>query len=204
MSEIKQKPVLRVFMPEYKFIFPYIHRELEDYEIQEVDSMDIADVAVLNPAGNISPKERAGLTILICPNVVGTGMTGVPMEIARRIAGGTYYHLAGNEARLSTLHASDVAKAVACSRGYDGVYTVTDGQNPTYHDFAEALAWRINQKRILTLSSKWVRWIISPVLRKIITKDDLYDGSGFAERFAFKANPVTEYLRTHVYDEKSL
>ena len=109
-----------------------------------------------------------------------------------------------NEARLSTIHAVDVAQAVRLSLGSGVHLAVTDGAEPTFHDFAEALAWRINQKRILTLNSKWVNWIINPRLRRIITTDAVVDGHDFSAGFDFHPTPVTEYLCTHVYDDESL
>lgn len=192
---------MKIYAPGRAFIMPYIRRELPDEEILEVRTPDQADIAVLSP-GDSAPQGVK--TTLFCPNIVGTGMTGLPMDFARRIARGSFYHLDGNSARLSTVHASDVARAVRLARGVEGQFTVTDGDDPTYHDFAEALAWRINQKRILTLSSKWVRWIISPSLRRTITRDSVVDGSDFIGRFGFTPVPVVSYLRNHVYDDESL
>lgn len=202
MADDKRTETVRIFAPGREFILPYIARELPDCEVASVQAADDADMAVLEPGDDVAL--RRGLTVLFCPNVVGTGMTGLPMEIARQIARGSFYHLADNETRLSTVHAADVAKAVRLALGSGLALTVTDGADPTFHDFAEALAWRINQKRVLTLSSKWVSWIISPRLRRIITTDAVADGSEFASRFDFHPVPVTEYLRTHIYDDESL
>lgn len=204
MSDNREKMQLGIFAPGREFILPYLSRELPDYEVIGVDDASRADVAVLNPGDCLPEGLRESATVLFCPNIVGTGMTGLPMELAKRIARGSYYHLGGNDAQLSTIHAADVAKAVAISFGSGVRAVVSDGADPTFHDFAEALAWRINHKRILTLNSKWVNWIISPQLRRIITTDAVVDGHEFAERFKFSPTPVTEYLRTHVYDDESL
>ena len=207
MTVSNDKEILRVYVPGREFVIPYIARELEDYVVEPAVSASDADVLILNPGEDApareSSSEKKTLT-LFCPNIVGTGMTGLPMEIVKRIARGNYYHLGGNEARLSTVHASDVAKAVRIAMGHGGSYTVTDGDNPTFYDFAEALAFRLNHKRILTLNSKWVKWIINPNLKRTITTDAVVDGSEFAEKFGFVSTPVTTYLRTHVYDEESL
>lgn len=193
---------LRIFVPAREFIIPYIAREFPDRRVIAVDSPENCSMAILSPDDTVNTDNA--VTTLVCPNVVGTGMTGLPMDFARRIARGSFYHLGDNQARLSTIHASDVAKAVKLALDVPGKFVVTDGDDPTYHDFAEALAWRINHKRILTLNSKWVNWIISPALKRIITKDNVVDGSEFAERFNFIPTPVTEYLRTHIYDDESL
>lgn len=194
---------IKIFARGLEFVMPYIVRELTDYNVEPADNPAESDIAIISPGQDTEtlPQDAA---VLVCPNIVGTGMNGLPMELARRIARGAYYHLGNNAARLSTIHATDVAKAVRLVIGKAGKYTVTDGVDPTFHDFAEALAHRLNHKRILTLNSKWVNWIISPALRIIITKDMTYDGSEFASEFDFHPTPVTEYLRTHVYDDESL
>ncbi len=196
----KPLPRLCVVAPGREFVLPYIKRELNDYEI--VTDGDADFVVHITEPGDATPKD--GAAVLACANIVGTGMTGFPMEVARRIAAGSYYHIAGNEARLSTLHAVDLARAVALVIGKPGVYFVNDGCNPTYAEFAEALAWRIKQKRILTLKPSWARWLMNGRLRRAITDDTTFDGSAFASDFNFKPNSVTEYLRTHVYDDESL
>ena len=202
MSESNPCLLLKVFAPGREFVLPYIARELADREVVAVDSLSGCDVAVVNPGDSV--PDGLSVPVLVCPNIVGTGMAGLPMDFARRIARGSFYHLGGNEARLSTVHATDVAKAVRLSLGSSGTFVVTDGADPTYHDFAEALAWRINHKRILSLNSRWVKWLINPQLKKIITTDSVVDGSEFAARFNFRPVPVTEYLRNHVYDDESL
>jgi len=193
-------PRLRIDAPGREFVLPYIVRELSGYDVVSDGEADQC-VAIREP-GTLDCA--AEVPVIVCTNIVGTGMTGFPMELARRIANGTYYHIADNEARLSTVHAVDVARAVALVIGKPGVYVLTDGENPTYTDFAEALAWRIKQKRILTLKRSWARWLMSSKLRRKITSDCVIDGSAFMEQFGFKPSRVTEYLRTHVYDDESL
>lgn len=159
--------------------------------IQSLDEQPLADVPT-------------GATVLVCPNVVGTGMNGLPMQLAEAVANGRFFHIIGNEARLSTIHASDVAKAVRASLGDGGRYFVSDGTDPAFDDFADALASRLNDKRILTLKPWQARWLMSKRLRTLTTTDATIDCSIFPSKFDFTPTPVTDYLRTHVYDENSL
>ncbi len=171
-----------------------------------VDSVSDADyvVAIARP-GDVIPDDIAEVaTVLECPNIVGTGMSGLPMKIAGKILNGTYCHVKGNEARLSTIHAVDVAQAVRLSLGTVGRFIVTDGDGPSVHDFAEALAFRINQKRIYTIKPFWAKFMLTGSLFDELTVDRLLDGNAFKESFDFKPVPVVEYLRTHVYDDESL
>ena len=88
---------LYIYAPDGEFLRPYIEREIPDCEL--VDMPDGADytcaiIALDTPA----PADCA--MVLRCPYIVGTGMTGMPMEFARRIARGTFCHIKGNEARI--------------------------------------------------------------------------------------------------------
>lgn len=201
----KKRKWLGVVAPGREFILPYIARQLPRYEVVSGNAADLR-VEIREPGCGLSHGDAADVPTLVCPNIVGTGMTGFPMEMARRVANGTYYHIEGNEARMSTVHAVDVARAVEIIIGRaPAVYVLTDGANPTYDEFAEALAWRLNQKRILRLKPSWARWIMNRNLRRIITSDSVVpDGERFINEFDFKPNIVTEYLRTHVYDDESL
>lgn len=196
-------PTVHVCAPAREFILPYIDREFFGW-YQRVDDPSVADfhVAVINPDDDLPHGFPAGGTVLECPNIVGTGMTGLPMDIASCIASGTYYHISGNNSRLSTIHASDVARAVYLTVGSGRRMTLTDGADPTFIDFAEALACRINDKRILTLKPFWAMLLMSPRLRRAVTSDAVVRQVSRIEGFI--PTPVVEYLHNHVYDDESL
>lgn len=198
-----KKKKLRIIVEQYDFVLPYIIRELPEYDVVTDGECDECTV-IIPPDGTIPEGSPDTATVLLCPNVVGTKMNGLPMDIAQRIASGSYFHIVGNDARLSTIHAHDVAKAVRLTFGKGGRHKVTDGNDPTFYDFAEALAFRIKNKRILELKPMLAKFIIPKALRTKVTTDHIVDGSEFAEKFNFYPTPVTEYLRTHVYDDESL
>lgn len=200
---MEEKKKLKIIAPSHGFVLPYIARELPQYEIVSEGEADECTV-IISPDGTIPEDAPGDATVLLCPNVVGTGMTGLPMELAMKIADGTYFHIEGVEAHLSTIHASDVAKAVRLSLGKGVHHKVTDGSDPTYNDFAEALAFRLKNKRIMTLKPILARFMMSKKLRDLISTNRTVDGTAFAEAFDFHPIPVTEYLRTHVYDDESL
>ncbi len=189
--------------PSREFVRPYILRELGDIEIVEANEAKIV-VAVISPDETLPTTIGEHSAVLCCPNVIGTGMSGLPMQMVHAIARSVYFHIAGNEARISSIHASDVAKAVRLVIGKTGHYVVTDGISHTVHDLTEALAWRLDQKRIYTLKASLARWIMNKTLLACIIRGDEHDGSTFANKFDFKPTSVVEYLRTHVYDDESL
>lgn len=193
---------LRIVTPDSGFVLPYIERELPNVEL--VDTEADVTVYITQDINLLSCRPDEASVALHCPNIVGTGMTGKPMQMARAIASGKYYHIQGKEACLSTIHATDVAKAVALAMNTPGVYTVTDLNDPTYDSLADALAHRIKDRRIYTLKGLWSKLLMPSSLRRMVASDDTYDGGEFALRFDFKPVSVVEYLMTHVYDDESL
>jgi len=147
--------------------------------------------------------------------VVGTGMGGPLRLLVNRIYRGTYRHVTGNEARVSVVHASNLADIVAHSIFGCGVYNVTDGENPTRHDLAEALAWRLDHKRIYSLPLSKARILArigdyvpvtgftSETLRHELSTLT-FDGHAIIELSGVESMSVTGYLRNHTYDESSL
>lgn len=155
------------------------------------------------------------LTILRPALIVGTGMGGELRRMVNDIYRGRYHHVEGNEARCSVVHASDVARAALTAADTGGVYNLTDLADPTRHDLAEALAYRMGNKRIYTVTPRraqmWARigsWI--PFLwlnrRRLgqLSSTLTFDGRKFATRYGFTPSAVTDYLRNHQYDENSL
>lgn len=159
------------------------------------------------------------LTILRCPAIVGTGMQGKLRSLVNSIYRGTYHHVDGETSRLSVVHAVDVAE-VAVTLGLDadfpgGVFNLTDGENPSRHDLAEALAFRMGNKRIYTLRHKRAR--LAAIAGNVFPFLG-WNSKRLEERFkslTFSAdkllalkihtpNSVVDYLRTHNYDENSL
>ena len=130
---------LLVYAPNAAFVMPYFVREFADFEVSDsldcefdkavmVSSTDVYNAAtgsghdestrVLQAHSLLKFEdeyrracERRGIppTILRCPAIVGTGMTGLPREMVNKIYRGTYMHIKGVEEHLSVIHASDVA-----------------------------------------------------------------------------------------------
>lgn len=164
----------------------------------------------------------ASLTVFYCPSIIGTGMRGYPRRLVNAIYRGFYTHIDGNEARTSVIHASDVAKAARLAAIVQPSpdksfreFIITDGDNPLRHDLAEALAYRLDDKRIFTISLAKARRMAR--LLDLFTfshkrRDDLkeelstltFSCDRLRAALGFEPTPVTTYLRTHDYDENSL
>lgn len=152
--------------------------------------------------------------ILRCANTVGTGMTGFPMSIARSIYRGFYFHFKDNDARLSCVHASQVAAALrlliekGTPEGGTLTVNITDGSDTTLHDFAEAIVARMGNKRISTLSTWGQIWLGKLFYGKEryrrLTSTLTYSDARLRELIGPARESMVEYMRNHVYDEDSL
>lgn len=150
-------------------------------------------------------SQYPGAAVVAAPNVIGTGMTGWPMELASRVWRGTFIHLRdAGPVPISTVHATDVARAVALTIGRPGRYIVTDCAEHTLDELADALADRLGGKRIFTAPGRWGRWLPGYTFRRESATRPVYDGAPFASEFGLNPVNVSTYLRTHVYDESSL
>lgn len=225
---------LLVYAPNAAFVLPYFKRRFADYELTYsiddafdqavmVSSTDVYNAAtgrdhdestqVLPRHSLLRPEEdfrqaclRTGVrpTILRCPAIIGTGMTGLPREMVNKIYRGTYMHIKGVEEHLSVIHATDVANAAACCIDSGETLIATDGNDPSYSQLAEALAYRLDHKRIFTISERWARWRYNPALYNLLTNTLTFSSLRLQQQFGFKPTPVCQYLTTHVYDDESL
>ena len=152
--------------------------------------------------------------ILRCPDIIATGMNGFPRELAEKVHKGTFFHFPGNESRRSAVHATDIAEVVkrvaVAGLPHKGVnvYNITDGEHPTLHDLAEALAFRMGNKRISNLSTWGQRWLGRMLygrrLMSLYTTTRTYSSAALETDLHFTPTPVCTYMRTHVYDNDSL
>ncbi len=165
---------------------------------------------------NACSKADVCALILRCADIVCTGMQGFPKTLAEAIWRGTFFHFPGNEARRSVVHAIDVAEAIRKAAvgglpptsGKCAVYNICDGANPTIHDLAEALAFRMKNKRISTLSTKpqqrFAKILYGRRLYGLYTGTCTICADAIMRDMAFEPTDVCGYLRTHSYDEDSL
>lgn len=227
------RPALFLYTPSSDFVRPYFERYMPDYRITDsaeyaqaaimISSTSVYDVNEGSNFNELTPviensecaeeenryKQmccEAGIapTILRCADIVCTGMTGRPREMAQKIYRGTFIALSGNEARLSVVHAVSLPDAAKAVIGTDDIYNVTDGFDPTVNEFAEALAWRIAQKRIFSLKQKWFKLLFGKNKLAETQRTLTFSSEKLRSTGKFTPVSVTEYLKTHVYDQQSL
>jgi nucleoside-diphosphate-sugar epimerase len=140
-------------------------------------------------------------TILRCANVIGTGMNGFAMRLARGIARGTLFNIKENEAVLSVVHALDVARVALLLADRGETYNVSNGIDTTVVDLIDALSHRVKNKQVFKLGAKWARLLYgndyygqmttSLTFNNIRMVHALPDDMQFVD--------VVEYLKNHDY-----
>lgn len=217
--------------PDNEFLLPYIEREVgknppplavmvSSTDIYQPDSGAILAENARQRTDSIWAMREAEFlkdypdgVILRAAPIVGTGMTGAMRRLAEEIYRGRYFHFPGNEARKSVVHAVDIAAVVGILLKTDmaslpaRVFNITDDTDPLLHDLAEALAYRIDNKRISNISTRpqqlFARWFYGRRYEYYST-DERFSCEALKAAVGFAPTPVCEYLRTHVYDESSL
>lgn len=235
------EPHIHIYAPERDFVLPYIRQALPNaihvdtpadadvcimlsstdiyaadngFLIDEKSRLDTSSVWFDREKAFAAACRSAGkrYVILRCAGIIGTGMTGSPRRLAEMIWRGTLMHIAGNEAHVSVVHATDVANAIATmvsdGIGDDAIYNLTDGENPAFDDLVDSLAYRMADKRVSSLSTRGQLWL-APLLYgkrlyRAFTTNRTYDCSAFCAAYGFTPTPVCRYLRTHNYDDTSL
>ena len=166
-------------------------------------------------------------TILRCANTVGTGMSGLPMDMAKGIHRGTLRHIAAPRERhetrirkavggditrhvLSTVHAVDVALAAdilsRAGRAAEAseVFNLSDNTATGVDELIDALAFRMNNKHVASASRLWARMLNGRRVFAAMNRSLTVNSSKILRVSGITPHVVTDYLRTHVYDENSL
>ncbi len=172
--------------------------------------------------------------IVRCANIVGTGMNGLPMDLARGIHRGTLRHIATPRSKhetrlnrgkqvverpkvfLSVIHAVDVALIVdiltspgrinnQIQTAYnDEIYNLSDNTLTNIDELIDALAYRINNKQVTSASPFWTRMFAGRRVYHALTHSLTFNPAKILRVAGFTPHEVTQYLRTHTYDESSL
>lgn len=155
------------------------------------------------------------LSILRAPLIMGTGMKGTLRSMVNGIYRGYYFHIKGNDARRSIIHAVDVASAARLIAPAGGTFNISDRVHPLIHDLGEALAHRIGGKRIYTLPPAIVKFAarlgdrfpaipFSSKKYSQLATTLTFNSDAISKVINWHPHDVVNYLLTHNYDENSL
>lgn len=226
-------PNIYICSPGKDFVRPYFERLMPEYEITDsihnadvaimISSTDIYDIDKGTNFNEFAPlksdcqlaldeqqfigacnERNIPYSILRCAPIVCTGMQGFVRFMAERIYRGSYIGLSENKAVRSFVHGVDLPAAARATIGLNDVFNVTDGRETLLTDLADALAWRMSQKRIFSLKAKWYKLLFGKKKMDEVCRSLCFSIEKIKSTGKFNPTPVVEYLKTHIYDEQSL
>jgi nucleoside-diphosphate-sugar epimerase len=149
-------------------------------------------------------KNNVICTILRLPLLVGLKPPGNLGDMIRGIQKGYYFNIGGGKAKKSMVLVEDVAQFIPIIAITGGIYNLTDGENPSFKAFSNAIA----KKEIfnLPLAIATILGFIGDALGekapinslkiKKITSDLTFDDSK-AREFGWKPQSVLKYLKNN-------
>ncbi len=90
-------------------------------------------------------------TILRLPLVVGNNPPGNLGAMIKAINKGYYFNIAGGKAKKSMVLAVDVAKILLKASEVGGIYNLTDGYHPNFHELSSAIGKQFEKSSIFNL-----------------------------------------------------
>jgi nucleoside-diphosphate-sugar epimerase len=78
-------------------------------------------------------------TILRLPLIYGENPPGNLRALMQGIKNGYYFNIAGGKARKSMVRAADIARFILPASELGGIYHLTDGYHPTFHELSHAI-----------------------------------------------------------------
>lgn len=216
----RERPLMVVYAPGLEFVHKYFDREFDrDIAGNLPDDGPNPEAAVMVASTLDAKADTSAFTawcgrrelrpiVIRVPHIIGTGMTGLPLALARGVLRGTMLTVRDNEARIAVIHAVDiprVARMILEDTATDPVDIIASAPAVGVNDLVEALGRRIKDKRVGSIKPRWARVLYGAERYGELTTDYGVDTSAFDRRFPgfVFVNPV-EYLTTHVYDHESL
>ena len=107
---------------------------------------------------------KRGITsgILRLPLVVGANPPGNLAKMILAVRNSKWLHISGGKARRSMVMADDIMNILERIMGQGGIYNLTDGQHPSYHELYQVIARQFNRGKAINLPYP-VAWIMAKV-----------------------------------------
>lgn len=102
-------------------------------------------------------KHKVNCVILRLPLVAGKAAPGNLASIYRAIKKGYYFKITGNEARKSMVLDQDIARLIPGLATQNGVYHLTDDQDPFFGEVEDAIAFGLGKTLRFSLPIHWVK-----------------------------------------------
>lgn len=105
-------------------------------------------------------KNNVTLTIIRPARMFGNGVSGETLQLFNDAISGKYIHIRGNDAKVSIVMATDVAKSIMKVYERGGIYNASDGRPVKFIDMVESMTANAGAKKRMThLPAAWAEWL---------------------------------------------
>ena len=125
----------------------------EDFPLQAKDSYGLSKIEAEKIVQEWCRKQNVICTILRLPLLVGENPPGNLGAMLRAIDKGYYFNVCGGKARKSMVLANDVAAFIPKVAKIGGIYNLTDGYHPNFHELSTVICKNRNKKKPLNMPS---------------------------------------------------
>jgi nucleoside-diphosphate-sugar epimerase len=178
----------------------------EDFPLQAKDSYGLSKIEAEKIVQEWCCDQNVICTILRLPLLVGENPPGNLGAMLRAINKGYYFNICGGRARKSMVLANDVAAFIPTVANIGGIYNLTDGYHPNFHELSTLICKNRNKKTPLNMPSIIAQLLgligdvigkcmpLNTVKLKKITSDLTFDDSKAREIAGWNPNPVLNDL----------
>jgi nucleoside-diphosphate-sugar epimerase len=128
------------------------------------------------------------LSILRLPLIVGNNPPGNLGNMIKAIKKGYYFNIANGKEKKSMVLATDIALYIIKIANFGGVYNLTDGVHPTFHQLSNAISNCFNQRKVRNMPL-----LFAKTLAKI--------GDIFGPIFPLNSNKLYKITSTLTFDD---
>lgn len=123
----------------------------EEYPLSAKDPYGFSKIKTEQLVIDWCQKNNVICTILRLPLLVGENPPGNLGAMVKGIQKGFYFNIAGGQARKSMVLANDVAAILLKASEIGGIYNISDGFHPNFHELSNAIGKQYGKSRIFNL-----------------------------------------------------
>lgn len=123
----------------------------EEHQLEATDAYGFSKIEAEKIVTEWCDKQNVICTILRLPLLVGKNPPGNLGAMIKAINNGYYFNIANGKAKKSMVLATDVAKILHKASEIGGVYNLTDGYHPSFHEFSNTISKQYRKSRIINL-----------------------------------------------------
>jgi len=160
----------------------------EDSLLSAMDPYGLSKIQTEKIVSDWCDKNSVICTILRLPLIIGKNPPGNLGDMINAINKGYYFNIAGGQARKSMVLAEDVAMYIMKVAKIGGIYNLTDGIHPNFHELSYHIADQLGKKYIPNMPKN-----VAKFLAKI--------GDIYGNKFPINTNKLDKITSTLTFDD---